>query len=77
MSTAAMCCGSWRLLCVGLGMYAVCRRLLINRFRLIVRVPALLKKLVAEIYVHRAQKVGCEGSFKFKNIYLSNLQQGK
>ena len=36
MAAAAICCGSWRLLCVGLGMFAVCRRLLINRFRLIV-----------------------------------------
>ena len=24
MSAAAMCCGSWRLLCVGLGLFAVC-----------------------------------------------------
>ena len=41
-------------LCVGLGMFAVCRRLLINRFRLIVWVLVLLKKLVAKMYVHWA-----------------------
>ena len=31
----------------------VCRHLLINGFRLIVLVLVLLKKLVAEMYVHR------------------------
>ena len=32
MSAAAMCYGSWRLLCVRFGMFAVCRRLRINHF---------------------------------------------
>ena len=36
------------------GMFAVCRRLLINRFCLIVWLLVLLKKLVAEMYMYRA-----------------------
>ena len=44
-------------------MFALCRRLLINRFHLIVWVLVLLINLVAEMYVHRAQ-FRCEGIFK-------------
>ena len=54
MSAAAMCCGSWRLLCVRLGMLAVCRRLRINHFLLIVWILVLMEKLIAEMYVHCA-----------------------
>ena len=54
MSPTAMCCGSKRLLCVRLGRFGVCRRLCINHFLLIVWVLVLLKKFIAEMYVHRA-----------------------
>ena len=45
---------TWRLMCVGLGMFTVCRRLRMNHLPLIVWILVLLKKLLAEMYVHRA-----------------------
>ena len=46
----------WRSICVGLEMFAVCRRLRISHFLQIVWILVLLKKLIAEVYVQRALK---------------------
>ena len=69
MSAAAMCCGSWRLLCVGWGCLLFAGAL--NHFLLKDWILVLLKKLIAEMYVHLGTlKFGHEGVFKIVQFRL-------
>ena len=65
MSAAAMCCGPWRLLGVRLRMFAVCRRLRINHFLLIVR-SAPEEAYSRNVRASGTLKFGYERVFKIK-----------